>query len=201
MSYQTTFYNQSPAQSAQPAAYAQPNAYAAPAPAAYPAQPAAYAAPQQPAPAADEALGWDSAVQYDGQEFVLLPEGDYPFTVTGFERARHPGSAKLPPCSMAKLTITVHGGASGDTNITHRLFLHTKTQRLLGAFFASIGQCKSGDTFTPRWDAVLGSRGQCHVSVREYVKKDGTPGQSNEITRFLPPPEPTATPAWSQGAF
>lgn len=54
----------------------------------------------------DAALDWDSEVTNEQREFVLLPAGDYLFTVQSFERARYEGSAKLPPCSMAKLTIT-----------------------------------------------------------------------------------------------
>ena len=103
----------------------------------------------------DRALGWDDEFTNEQQEFVLLPEGEYAFEVTGMERARFEGSAKLPPCSMAKLTLKIFGGAKGDTTVTHRLYLHTKTQGLLGAFFESIGQCKRGETFRPRWNAFL----------------------------------------------
>ena len=52
----------------------------------------------------DRALGWDDEFTNVSQDFVLLPEGEYYFEVTGMERARFEGSAKLPPCSMAKLT-------------------------------------------------------------------------------------------------
>ena len=109
----------------------------------------------------DRALGWDDEFTNEQQEFVLLPEGEYAFEVTGMERARFEGSAKLPPCSMAKLTLKIFGGAKGDTTVTHRLYLHTKTQGLLGAFFESIGQCKRGETFRPRWNEVVGAKGIC----------------------------------------
>ena len=149
------------------------------------------------------AFGWDDEFTNEQQEFVLLPEGDYPFEVTGMERARFEGSANLPPCSMAKLTLRIYGGVKGDTIVTDRLFLHTKTQGLLGAFFESIGQCKRGETFRPRWNEVVGSKGMCRIGIHDYVKKDGTNGQSNEVSRFLPPPEPKAAPSqgWTQGAF
>ena len=57
----------------------------------------------------DRALSWDDEFTNEQQEFVLLPEGDYAFEVTGMERARFEGSAKLPPCSMAKLTLKIFG--------------------------------------------------------------------------------------------
>ena len=91
--------------------------------------------------------------------------------------------------------------------MTHRLYLHTKTQGLLGAFFESIGQCRRGETFRPRWNEVVGAKGWCRLGIREYTKQSGPnagkTGQSNEVTRFLPPPQPKAAPAqgWTQGAF
>ena len=121
----------------------------------------------------DRALSWDDEFTNEQQEFVLLPEGDYAFEVTGMERARFEGSAKLPPCSMAKLTLKIFGGAKGDTTVTHRLYLHTKTQGLLGAFFESIGQCKRGETFRPRWNEIVGARGWCKLGIREYTKQSG----------------------------
>ena len=56
------------------------------------------------------ALGWDDEFTNEQQEFVLLPEGEYPFEVTQMERARYEGGAKLPPCSMAKLTLHLWRG-------------------------------------------------------------------------------------------
>ena len=41
------------------------------------------------------ALGWDDEFTNEQQEFVLLPEGEYPFEVTQMERARYEGGAKL----------------------------------------------------------------------------------------------------------
>ena len=31
-------------------------------------------------------MDWNDVIEDDGQEFVLLPEGDYNFVVTNFER-------------------------------------------------------------------------------------------------------------------
>jgi len=55
----------------------------------------------------DMCMDWDDEIQNDGQEFVILPEGDYNFTVTDFERGRFPGSAKIPACNKASLTLQV----------------------------------------------------------------------------------------------
>ena len=52
-------------------------------------------------------MDWDDAIENDGQEFIILPEGDYNFTVTDFERGRFPGSAKMSACNKATLTLQV----------------------------------------------------------------------------------------------
>lgn len=146
-------------------------------------------------------LSWDDEIRNDGPDYVLLPEGDYTFEVTKLERARFQGSAKLPPCAMAILSISVDGGNKGTAFVTHRLYLHTRTEGLLCAFFESIGQRKHGEPLRPRWNEVAGSHGKCRLGVHEYTKKDGTPGRSNEIQRFLPPDEPAATAAPAQGSW
>ena len=43
-------------------------------------------------------MGWDDVLENDGQEFITLPEGDYTFTVTAFERGQFPGGPTIPPC-------------------------------------------------------------------------------------------------------
>lgn len=146
---------------------------------------------------------WDTEIQKDGPEFTMLPAGEYPFEVTKFERSRFEGSQKLPPCPMALLTIAIDGGEKGKTVVTHRLYLHSRCEGLLCAFFESIGQRQHGAALRPRWNEVVGSKGLCRLGIHEYTKKDGTPGRNNEISRFLPPAEPKAAPVatWTQGHF
>ena len=45
----------------------------------------------------DRALSWDDEFTNEQQEFVLLPEGDYAFEVTGMERARFEGRPSCRP--------------------------------------------------------------------------------------------------------
>ena len=42
-------------------------------------------------------------------ETRTLPSGDYPFTVTAFERGEFAGNDKTPSCNMAVLTIEMDG--------------------------------------------------------------------------------------------
>lgn len=153
----------------------------------------------------DGELGWDDIIQDTGSDWTLLPEGDYPFTVEKFERGRYEGGAKMSPCNMAILTLNIDGGEKGNTTVTHRLYLHTKTQGLNFAFFKAIGQAKPEDTeFRPRWNEIVGAKGMCKLEIHEYTKKDGSPGQSNQVKKFLPPAEGPAAPVqggWKAGKF
>ena len=138
----------------------------------------------------NQEIGWDDVIQNDS-EFTVVPEGDYTFTVKKFERGRHNGSDRLPPCNKAILTIEVSNGHD-KTTLTHNLFLHRKTEGMLCAFFTAIGQRKHGEALQPKWGQVMGSKGTCKVSIRTWTGNDGQPRQSNEIKKFY---EPAAQPA------
>ena len=131
-------------------------------------------------------LGWDDPIENDGPEFTLLPEGDYDFTVVGFERGRHPGSEKLPACNKAVLSIKLEG-LEGSITIKHNLFLHTKTEGMLCSFFNATGQRKHGERVTMNWNAVTGSTGRCKVGVRKWTNDEGKEYSSNEIKKFYEP--------------
>ncbi|EJW19178.1 hypothetical protein M5X00_17350 [Paenibacillus alvei] len=130
-------------------------------------------------------LGWDDEIVKDGGDFVLLPEGDYNFTVTKFERGRFTGSDKMPACNQAKLELKIHCPQNGDVTIFHNLFLHTKTEGLLSAFFSAIGQKKKGEPLRMNWNAVIGAKGRCQIEHHKY-KKDGRELVNNQVKRFYP---------------
>ena len=148
-------------------------------------------------------LGWDEEINKES-EFTLLPEGDYDFSIVSFERGRHQGSAKLPPCNKAIVKIKIDGGELGSTTIQHNLFLHTKCEGMLSEFFIAIGLKKHGEKLAMNWNAVPGKTGRCKVYIDKYTRNDGTQGQSNKIRRFLEPTQPqpsaqTSTPSWGSG--
>ena len=133
-------------------------------------------------------LDWDSAIEKDSPEFILLPEGDYDFTVTKFERGRHNGSEKLPPCNKAIIYLSIET-PEGNAVIQHQLFLHSKTEGMLSAFFTAIGQKKKGEKITMNWNTVVGSKGRCKVYVDTWTGNDGTEKKSNKIRKFYEPEE------------
>lgn len=133
----------------------------------------------------DRELGWDDEIEKDGGDFVLLPEGDYFFTVTKFERARFAGSDKMPPCNQAKLELAIHSQEHGDVTVFHNLFLHTKTEGLLSNFFTGIGQKKKGEKLRMNWNAVIGSKGKCRLEQNKYMVK-GEERVNNQVKKFYP---------------
>lgn len=140
---------------------------------------------------------WEDVIENDRPEFILLPEGDYDFKVLSFERARHPGSAKLPPCNKAIVHIEIDS-PEGRTVIKHNLFLHSKCEGMLCAFFSAIGQRKRGEQLRMNWNTVSGSTGRCKVGIRTWTKDDGSEGKSNEIKRFY---EAEEKPKFTPGEF
>lgn len=148
-------------------------------------------------------LGWDDEIEKES-EFVLLPEGDYNFVIDSFTRGRHPGSAKLPACNKAELEITVDDGKGNRGTIFHNLFLHTKTEGMLSAFFIAIGQKKHGEPLRMNWNAVIGAKGRCKVIVDKWTNDKGEERSNNKIQKFYEPSEPTVsstTPNFRPGAF
>lgn len=141
-------------------------------------------------------LQWDDTITKDAADFILLPEGDYNFTVESFERGRHSGSDKLPACNKAILTLRIDT-PEGTAKIMHNLFLHSKTEGMLSAFFTCIGQKKKGEPLKMNWSQVTGSAGRCKIGIHTYTK-DGEERKNNDIKRFYPKEE---GPAFKAGEF
>ena len=111
-------------------------------------------------------LDWDDSIEKDS-DYVLLPEGDYEFVVESVERARHPGSDKIPPCNKAIVKLRIDS-QYGTALIRHNLFLHTNMEGMLSAFFTAIGQKKKGEKLKMNWGSVPGSTGRAHVKPKQY---------------------------------
>ncbi|GAB6722776.1 hypothetical protein BOVMAS33_17820 [Streptococcus uberis] len=126
----------------------------------------------------DREFGWDDVIEKDSSGFVQLTPGDYQFTVTNFERARHtPKSqdAKLPACNKAIITVEIET-TEGIAILTHNLFLHSSTEGMLSAFFGAIGQKKHGEPLKMNWNTVVGAKGVARINKRkgtgQYADKE-----------------------------
>lgn len=143
-------------------------------------------------------IGWDDAIENDSGSFVILEEGDYNFTVTGFERGRFPGGKKVPPCNKATLTLAVET-AGGTATVQYDLLLWSTLEWKISEFFRAIGQKKHGEKLVPKWGQVIGAHGRGHFKPRTYTKKDGSEGTANDVEKFYdydPKFFQADTPAW-----
>ena len=144
-------------------------------------------------------LGWDDEINNESS-FELLPEGDYDFKVTKFERARFDGSDKLPACNKANVTFELTS-KDGSGIVTEGFLLCEKMEWKLSQFFIAIGQKKHGEPLRMNWNNVLGATGKCKVVVDTYKKNDGTEGKVNRINKYYEPTETKAAGGWTPGAF
>lgn len=129
-------------------------------------------------------LDWSDVIENDGKTAITLPEGDYTFTVTAFERGRFPGGAKIPACNKANLVLDV-AAEEGVAHIRTDLLLHRNVEWKLSGFFRSIGQKQKGERLVMDWSKVVGSRGRAHIIVRSYVDRDGNERTVNDVERYL----------------
>lgn len=130
------------------------------------------------------AFDWDSIIEEDSSgsgEYLVLPEGNYRFTVTGFERGHHEGSAKIPPCPKATLTLEV-AASEGTAKCTRNLYVCKHMERMLSDFFRCIGQKKRGEKMKMDWSKVVGSQGIAHFKPRKYNDRE-----YNECVYFCDP--------------
>ena len=132
----------------------------------------------------DMLMNWDDSIETDGQEYILLPEGEYNFKVTNFERGRFNGSAKIPQCNKATITIQIEA-KEGTTSVKFDLILYRTLEWRISAFFRCIGQKKHGEKLTMDWGKVIGSKGRAYIKQRSYTNLNGEEKFINDVERFI----------------
>lgn len=132
------------------------------------------------------AVNWDDRVEApkEGNVSALLPAGNYPFTITKFERGRHEGSDKIGPCPMAIITFEVDGGDLGSAWLVRRFYLNTKTLGFICELLNSLGVRRHGEPLdlSVLSASLVGMCGECHVKQKEYQGE-----KQNDIKNFLEP--------------
>jgi hypothetical protein len=132
----------------------------------------------------DMLMNWDDAIETDGQEYILLPEGEYNFKVINFERGRFVGSARIPQCNKASITIQIEA-KEGTTSVKFDLILYRTLEWRISAFFRCIGQKKHGEKLTMDWGKVVGSKGRAYIKQRSYTNQNGEEKFINDVDRFI----------------
>ena len=145
-------------------------------------------------------MDWGDTIENDGKDYIVLPEGDYTFTVRSFERGRFPGGPKLPACPKAVILMDVDS-EQGQAEAKVDLILYRSLEWKLAAFFRCIGQKKHGEPLVMNWDRVTGSRGRAHFKPRPFTGKNGNEMQANDVERFYDYDEKlmTSTPVADSG--
>lgn len=151
-------------------------------------------------------IGWDDEIVNDGG-FILLEEGDYNFTVTGFDRGRFPGSEKIQECAKATLTLTVET-QEGSVDVKYDLLMWSTLEWKISEFFRAIGQKKHGEASRPNWGRVIGAQGRGRFKPRSYTGRDGNERQTNDVDKFYDYDPAFFTPvnaapagSWAPGRF
>ena len=133
----------------------------------------------------NRSFDWDDTIENDGQEFIILPEGDYVYTVTGFERAYQNSTPKIPGgCNKAILTLEVKT-AAGTAVFNTNLLLYSSIIFRVAAFFRSIGLKKHGEPLKMNWPAIIGKKGMAHIKPRTYTGNDGQERTTNDVVRWI----------------
>lgn len=148
----------------------------------------------------ERVMGWDDQFEDTMPKRVVLPEGEYDFEVTNFERRRYDGGPNIPACPMAMYTLKVTAPDGQSATIDHRLFLHTRTQGFIVDFFVAIGLMERDGKATMPWNQAVGRTGRAKVIIREWTGSDGKPRSNNEIDHFIDP-APATGASYQAGSF
>ena len=109
-------------------------------------------------------LNWDDEIEKDSS-FVELPEGDYDFVIDHFERARHAGSEKIPPCNKALVFFKVTAPDGGEATIQEGYILYSTLEWKLSELFCGVGLKKKGERLKMNWAALPGLKGRAQISL------------------------------------
>ena len=130
------------------------------------------------------------------KDFVVLPDGNYKFTITKVEHTTYqPKEGKTTgitaPCKQIKLGIVIHGGAAGNSWADENLFCWKTTLFKALLVLKSIGAIpEHGFKGAPPIDQLKGGEGVCRIKTETYAKRDGSgEGTKNVIDRFYVPSE------------
>ena len=158
------------------------------------------------------ALGWDDEGQVQDNAFELVPEGEYTYEVTNFKRERFGGSDKMSACPVAALQLKCTNAQTGVTATGFcRLFLNSKVQWRIAAFFKSCGlidpnAAEGASMPMSLFNQVVGCTGRVKVKVTK--SKDGK-YENNDFNFVVPKggaqqPQPQAQPqqqSWGGQGF
>lgn len=133
-------------------------------------------------------LDWDSTIEQDEQQsFVLLPEGDYSFTVDSVARTYVGNeSEKYAGAKMAQVFLNIEVPGQESVQIRENFILHSNFAWKIGSLLLCVGLKKKGESISGNyWSRLPGTRGRCRLVQNDSKKK---PGQKfNNVDVFYAP--------------
>lgn len=122
----------------------------------------------------DQELGWNDTITADAREFIILPDGDYKFTVAAVEKARFNGSDKMAACNVANISLRVYTDLvpQGFVIIKHRLNMLASREWQIAEFFTGLGLKKKGQPLNIDFPKTIGMQGLCKVGSHPDKKNN-----------------------------
>jgi len=126
-------------------------------------------------------------------EFVVLPKGEYEFTVSKVEFENYqPKAGKTTgitkPCKKIKLGLLVDGGDKGKAWVDENLYFYPTCMYKVLAAFKSVGLIQDNFKGTLPWDELKGASGRAKFDVETYHStKYGDDRMCMVVKTFLKP--------------
>ena len=139
----------------------------------------------------------DQLGDYDkGGNYVLLPEGDYDFTIVDLKESRHQNvGGKVGNCKQVnpvfRLTNPEDGSAVDISNYNLYMWNSRGCLGMIAQYYDSIGLHKKGDPIHFDWtkDHHIGKTGRLQIKHETYKRRDGGEGTSMKISKLYPKQE------------
>lgn len=136
-----------------------------------------------------EALDFNS-MELDGDNtsnFTLIPEGEYFFQIAKYERKQTPKRGTVPECMRVYVTfIILNNDEEKVGQITNDYPMIRMYIAKFNILFAAVGLLHKGEKLLPDWPSLIGCKGRCKVTIRNWKDKNQNERQSNGITLLLP---------------
>ena len=134
-------------------------------------------------------LDWDSTIEKDEQQFTLVPEGDYNFTVDHIERTFVGSeSQKYAGAKMATVYLVIQVPDQEPVEIRESFILHSNFAWKIGSLLVSVGLKKKGEPISGNyWSRLPGTHGRCKII--QNASKNNPERKFNNIATFYAPDE------------
>ena len=138
---------------------------------------------------------------YDSN-YVLLPAGDYDFTVVNLKESRHQDrGGKVGNCKQINPVFRVINPETGQPVDLENYNLYMWNSKgcisMIAQYFDSIGLHKKGEQLVFDWrkERHIGQTGRFAIRHESYKNKDGQDRTSAKISKFYPKEEAAPAPA------